>query len=147
IERALDQWQRFESELLRRDGLLLGEALQKFAFNDPIVQAARPDLESYNRTKKQIAAFDAIFNRGSFLWPVKLAVYDLENLFRPPILHDQEVSWGPLPTESQAAFAHIAAGFASIFWAARTNRVNVLDMNNNPVPVTLWRRPDIAIDL
>jgi hypothetical protein len=71
------------SSLPLLSGLLLGEALQKFALDDPLVEAARHELARYNRTKNQIAAFDAIFNRGPFRWPVNLPVEELDDLFRP----------------------------------------------------------------
>jgi hypothetical protein len=128
-------------------GCLVGEALQKFALDDPLVQAARHELARYNRTLKQIAAFDAIFNRGYFRWPVNLPVEELDDLFRPSILHDEEVSWGPRSSKITAAFEHISTCFASIVEAARTNKIKVVDMDNKPVPAAVWRRRGIVIDL
>ena len=129
------------------DGLLVGEAIRELAFHHPLVQAARSDLSTYNRTKGQLAAFSGIFNCGSFLWPLNLTVGDLDGFFRPQILHDMEHSWGPLPAETKAAFHHIAACFASIAKAVRTNTINVLDMDNKPVHATVWQRPGIVINL
>jgi hypothetical protein len=129
------------------DCLLVGEIIGKLAFDSPIVQAARADLATYNRTKRQHAAFNGIFERGFFLWPLNLTVSHLDGFFRPAILHDEEVSWGPLPPETEAAFAHISACFASIVGAARTNRINVVDMDDKPVHASVWRRSGITIDL
>jgi hypothetical protein len=135
----------FDTDAL--DGLLVGEVIRKFAFDSPIVQAARPDLAAYNRTKRQHAAFNGIFEGGFFLWPLNLTVSALDGFFRPAILHDEEVRWGPLPQGLEAAFAHVAGSFSLVMQALGTNRVALVDMNNNPVHASLWRGPGITIDL
>src|ERR1700733_10493316 len=108
------------------DGVLVGDAIGRLAFDHPIVQAARADLATYNRTKRQHAAFNGIFEHGFFLWPLNLTVGSLDGFFRPAILHDEEMSWGPLPRELEAAFAHIAGSFASIMEALRTSSVSLV---------------------
>lgn len=136
-----------EIEADAHDRSLVGEVIGKLAFENPIVQAARADLATYNGTKRQHAAFNGIFERGFFLWPLNLTVGHLDSLFRPAILHDEEVSWDPLSPETEAAFAHISACFASIVGAARTNRINVVDMDDKPVHASVWRRSGVTIDL
>jgi hypothetical protein len=135
----------FETDAL--DGLLVGEVIREFAFESPIVQAARADLATYNRTKRQHAAFNGIFEQGFFLWPLNLTVGHLDCLFRPAILHDEEASWGPLPPETEAAFAYVSACFASVVAAARKSRINVVDIDDKPIHASVWPRRGITIDL
>jgi hypothetical protein len=138
---------RLLAELNAGNDLLLGEAIRKFAFDDRVVRAARGDLEKYNRTKKQIAAFNGIFNRGFYLWPMHLTAGRLDSLFRPAILHDVEVTWARPSTEVELAFEHIGACFSEMMEALRCNRIAVVDMDNNPIHSSLWRRPRITIHL
>jgi hypothetical protein len=128
-------------------GFPVGEAIQKLAFHHPLVRAAQSNLSTFNRTKGQLDAFNGIFNCGYFFWPLHLTVGDLDGFFRPPVLHDQEISWGQLPPETEAAFAHISTCFASIVKAARTNIIKVVDMDNKPVHAAVWQRRDIVINL
>jgi hypothetical protein len=128
-------------------GFPVGEAIRKLAFHHPLVRAAQSNLSTYNRTNGQLNAFNGIFSCGYFLWPLNLTAGDLDGFFRPPFLHDQEISWGPLPPETETAFAHICTCFAWIVEAARTNRIKVVDMDNKPVHAAVWRRRGIVIDL
>lgn len=136
------------------DDLLLGEVIRKFVFDDPVVQAARSDLATYNRTKRQLAAFSGLFERGFYLWPLNLTAGGLDDLFRPAVCQDEEWSkerwvkaYGPLSREIEMAFEHIATLFAAMMGAFRSNRTAVVDMDNNTVHTSLWRRPNITIEL
>ena len=133
------------------DGLLVGEVIRKFAFDHPVVQAARGDLRRYNKTKTQTAAFSSIFERGFFLWPLNLTFGSLNWCFRPTIRDylevDEKKEWGPRSPEIDAAFAHIIGRFGSITEAVQTNKIKLVNMHNNPVHPSLWRQPGIAIDL
>ena len=85
------------------DGQLLGDLVRSFVFESPEVQAAREILRAYNRTKAQIAAFDGVFNRGLYLWPLHLTFKHLNGLFRPHVLADEEWTderWGELPSDA-----------------------------------------------
>jgi hypothetical protein len=145
---------RLLAELNVDNDLTLGESLRKFAFDDCLVQAARGELQKYNRTKRQIAAFNGIFNRGFYLWPFNLTVSKLDDLFRPPTLQDEEwpkerwvKTYGPLSPRIEAAFKHVEGSFAEMSKLFRSGRIGVTDEDNNVVTAAALLRRDNTINL
>ena len=64
------------------DGLLIGQAIRQFAFDDPAVQAIRNTLRY---SKKQTEAFESLFENGFFLWPLHASADDLARILYPAI--------------------------------------------------------------
>jgi hypothetical protein len=132
------------------DAVPLGDVIRTYVFGAPVVRAAYDCFPgNHKETKAQLAVFNGIFNRGPYLWPVPLTANILDCLFRPNVFKDEEMSlkWAPLPTELAQAFEHIGNCFAAMMDAFRSGKVAVVDLDGNQIPIFLWRRPGLRLDV
>ena len=126
------------------DGLLIGEAIRQFAFDDPAVQAIRNTLRY---SKKQSEAFQSLFENGYFLWPLEASADDLARILYPAIriVRDEEHEMGDPPEEVMLAAKTIAAVFSQIVGFLHEKELLAHDEQNNEFD--RWGRPGLAINV
>jgi hypothetical protein len=126
------------------DGLLIGEAIRQFAFDDPAVQAIRNTLRY---SKKQSAVFESLFENGFFLWPVHASTDDLARILYPAIriVRDEEHEMGDPPAEVMLAATTIAAVLSQIVGFLLEKELLAHDEHNNEFD--RWGRPGLLIDV
>ena len=126
------------------DGLLIGQAIRQFAFDDPAVQAIRNTLRY---SKKQSEAFESLFANGFFLWPLHASADDLARILYPAIriVRDEEHEMGDPPEEVMLAAKTIAAVFSQIVGFLLKKELLAHDEQN--VEFDRWDRRGLAIDV
>jgi hypothetical protein len=126
------------------DGLLIGQAIRQFAFDDPAVQAIRNTLRY---SKKQTEAFQSLFENGFFLWPLDASADNLARILYPAIriVRDEEHEMRDPPEEVMLAAKTIAAVFSQIVGFLLEKELLAHDEQNNEFD--RWGRPGLAIDV
>jgi hypothetical protein len=126
------------------DGLLIGQAIRQFAFDDPAVQAIGNTLRY---SKKQSEAFESLFKNGFFLWPLHASADDLARILYPAtrIVRDEEHAMGDPPEKVMLAAKTIAAVFSQIVGFLLTKELLAHDEQNKEF--NRWGRPGLTIDV
>jgi hypothetical protein len=126
------------------DGLLIGQAIRQFAFDDPAVQAIGNTLR---HSLKQSAAFASLFEKGFFPWPLHASADDLARILYPAtrIVRDEEQKMGDPPEKVMLAAKTIAAVFSQIVGFLLTKELLAHDEQNKEF--NRWGRPGLTIDV
>jgi hypothetical protein len=126
------------------DGLLFGQAIRQFAFDDPAVKAIS---NTWRYSRKQSAAFESLFGNGLFHWPLHASADDLARILYPAIRieRDEEHEMGDPPDDVMLAAKTIAAVLSQIEGFLFNKELLAHDEQNNEFD--RWERPGLAINV
>jgi hypothetical protein len=119
-------------------GLLLGEAIKKYVILDLNVKAASSGAIEYDFERTE---FNRVYNRS--LWPIHLPADDLASKF---VRGGGDLD-ASIPEEVKKVAELMINRYAKLVGYLCDGSIVAIDMNNNHVDQTIWRGPDLAIDI